>query len=169
MNTILEEWAGIWGVPPEALEDLAARVTIGAAPSPDTAVTAESEAYTQSLVRLAAPGAGLVLWRNNVGALPNPDTGRPVRFGLANDTKQLNESIKSGDLIGWKTEVITPEMVGQTFARFISIECKEIGWQFGQVPPDSKQGLREHAQRRWAEMVNAAGGLASFSTGGIPF
>lgn len=161
MKTLIEDWAGIWGVPPEALADLADRVTMAAAP--DSAVMkSDSEGYVQSMVRLSAPTAGLVLWRNNCGALPNPDTGRPIRFGLANDTKQLNETIKSGDLIGWRSELITSDMVGKTFARFVSIECKEAAW----VSPSND---RERAQVRWANLVNAAGGLAGFSTGGIPF
>lgn len=161
MKTLIEEWAGIWGVPPEALADLADRVTLAAEPDA-TVMKSESESYVQSLVRLAAPAAGMVLWRNNCGALPNPDTDRPIRFGLANDSKQLNETIKSGDLIGWQSELITPDMIGSVFARFVSIECKEVGWSG--VSDD-----REKAQARWAAMVNAAGGRAGFSVGGIPF
>jgi hypothetical protein len=54
----------------------------------------------------------------------------------------------SGDLIGWRTVTITPDMVGQSIAQFLSIEVKT---PTGRVRPD---------QVNWAEQINAAGGLA---------
>ena len=45
----------------------------------------------------------LRIFRNQVGQLPDPRTGRPVQFGLARG---------SADLIGWRTVTITPDMVG---------------------------------------------------------
>lgn len=167
MNNLMQDWALTWGIPQEALDDLAERSTIACAPADGLAMTSRSEAYTQSMVRLAAPAMGITTWRNNVGAAKT-DTGSFIRFGLANDSKQLNESIKSGDLIGWQTIVIGPEHVGQRFARFVSIECKEVGWEFGRAARGTEQGDREWAQHRWAEMVRAAGGVAFFSTGGLP-
>lgn len=158
--TPLDDWALLWGIPPEALEDLAHRVTVTAVPEirkPD----ARSEAYTQSLVRLAAPGAGMVLWRNNVGVLTD-QTGRPVRYGLANDSKSLNETIKSADLIGWRSERVTVDMVGTVIARFVSIECKHADW-----PGFNPKDPHEAAQKRWADLVTAAGGYARFSVGGV--
>lgn len=163
---LLQDWADIWGIPPEALDDLARRSTVAYAPE-GSKHASKSEAYTQSLVRLGAPGYGLVLWRNNVGAFKT-DGGTFVRCGLANDSKQLNETIKSGDLIGWETVIITEAMVGSRIAQFVSIECKELGWEFGRAGKDTEQGKREHAQKRWLEMVIAAGGKACFSTGGLP-
>lgn len=117
-----------------------------------------SESNVQSRIRLAAPAAGMRLWRNNVGALVD-DRGVPVRFGLANDTKALNEKLKSGDLIGWRRIVVSPAMVGQTVAQFVSIECKWSDWQPGESPE------REAAQMRWATLVAAEGGYARFCKG----
>lgn len=123
-----------------------------------------SEAFTQSVARLTSGGRPGKLWRNNVGALPDP-SGRPVRFGLANDTKELNKKIKSGDLIGWEEIIITPEMVGMKIARFRSVECKEEGWV--PAPPTNRDKFaHEQAQREWARIVNEAGGRATFFAGG---
>lgn len=161
MNTLLEDWAELWGIPQEALDDLADRSVHACSPDNLATMKSSAESYVQSMVRLAAPVAGYVLWRNNVGALMDK-TGRPVRYGLANDSKQLNESIKSADLIGWQPVTISADMVGQRIARFVSIECKEAGWEYN--PNDE----HEKAQKRWADMVTAAGGVACFSTGGLP-
>lgn len=113
----------------------------------------KSETAIQTEVRLAAPRLGLRLFRNNVGVAMNPK-GQPIRFGLANDSKSLNEQLKSGDLIGWRTLIITPEMVGTHVAQFVSIECKSEDWR-----PDPNSP-REIAQRRWADLVNNDGGHA---------
>lgn len=161
MTNLLQDWAELWGIPQEALDDLADRSVVAC--SPDNLVPGGStaESYVQSIVRLAAPIAGYTLWRNNNGALRDK-SGRLVRFGLANDSKQLNETIKSADLIGWQPVMITADMIGQRIARFVSIECKEAGWEYN--PNDE----HEKAQKRWADMVTAAGGVACFSTGGLP-
>lgn len=115
------------------------------------------EGYVQSMVRLEAPRKGVKLWRNNVGVLKDI-TGRPVRYGLANDTKQLNEVVKSGDLIGWRPVLITPAHVGSRLAQFVSRECKRPGWRF--TGDD-----HERAQLRWAEAVMSDGGDACFASG----
>lgn len=127
-----------------------------------------SEAYAQSEVRLEAPEKGVKLWRNNVGVLLDR-TGRPVRYGLANDTEELNKKYKSGDLIGWRARIITLEEVldagGQILvAQFVSRECKRPGWV--PAPPSNKDVFaHEEAQRNWARIVNEAGGDAAFATG----
>lgn len=161
MNNMLQDWAELWGIPQEALDDLADRSVRACAPDSLATMRSSAESYVQSMVRLAAPVAGIVLWRNNVGALMDK-YGRPVRYGLANDSKALNETIKSADLIGWQSVKITADMVGQRFARFVSIECKEAGWEYNPNDP------HQIAQKRWADMVAAAGGVACFSTGGLP-
>lgn len=114
-----------------------------------------SESRVQSLVRLEATYRKVPtqLFRNNVGAMKDA-RGVPVRFGLANDSKLLNAELKSGDLIGWESVLITPDMVGQTFARFLSVECKAQEWSSNPADP------HEAAQRRWAALVIAAGGRA---------
>lgn len=121
-------------------------------------MTLASEALVQSKVRLeAARTPGVTLFRNNVGAYRD-DSGRVVRYGLANDSAQLNQALKSADLIGWRSVVITPDMVGRIVAIFLSRECKAEGW----TPGASE---RERAQQAWADMINQAGGDARFCTG----
>lgn len=111
----------------------------------------KSESTVQAEVRLSAVKHELQLFRNNVGVLLD-ETGRPVRYGLANESKELNEKIKSGDLIGWRPVFITPDMVGKVIAQFTSIECK------GENSKTKKS--RARAQERWAELVRKNGGLA---------
>ena len=117
-----------------------------------------NEATIQAQVRLAASQAGMKLWRNNVGVLMD-SRGIPVRFGLANDSKAVNLSVKSGDLIGIEPVLITPDMVGKTIGRFVSYECKAPGWKYN--PNDG----RDVAQLRWIEIVTAMGGRAKITTG----
>lgn len=119
-----------------------------------------SEARNQSLIRQFYAEQGCRLWRNQVGVLKDI-TGRPVRFGLANDSKQVNDEIKSGDLIGWRPRLVTPEMVGGVFAQFVSIEAKPDGWVFPN-PTNLKAYAHASAQARWARMVRADGGEAGF-------
>lgn len=149
----LTEWAARHGVAPAALADLAALLGAGARPD---ASAGGSETRVQSEVRLRAARVGVMLWRNNVGVLRDK-RDVPVRFGLANDSKQLNERLKSGDLIGWRSVHITPAHVGQTIARFESYEVKESGWRYSGDP-------HEVAQARWAALVTAAGGVGRFIT-----
>jgi hypothetical protein len=101
---------------------------------------ANTETTLQQHIRLALgtrPDARL--FRNQVGSLPDPRTGRLVTFGLARG---------SADLIGWRTVTITPEMVGQQLAVFTSIEVKT---PTGRLAP---------AQQHWLHAVQAAGGIA---------
>lgn len=117
-----------------------------------------TEAHAQSLVRLeAAAHPDVTLWRNNVGQLLDVN-GRPVRFGLANESPALNAALKSSDLIGWRSLTVTPDMIGQRLAVFLSREVKAPGWVYRGDP-------RERAQRAWIDLVNAAGGDAAFTTG----
>ena len=113
------------------------------------------EAPNQADIRDHYAALGVRLWRNNVGAMTTPD-GRLVRFGLANDSKAVNQTLKSGDLIGWRPLLVTSDMVGSNVAEFWSIECKRDGWTFN--PADAAQA----AQLRWARMVRREGGVAGF-------
>lgn len=115
-----------------------------------------SESVQQSLIRLAGSRKGMLLFRNNVGALLDA-RGVPVRYGLANESKAMNQQVKSADLIGIEPIVITQEMVGQTIGRFVSIEVKDEDWNF------SGKG-RELAQMAWKELINSNGGRAFFAT-----
>lgn len=116
------------------------------------------EGYVQSVVRLEAPTHGVWLSRNNVGALQDKN-GRPVRFGLANESKAQNERVKSGDLIGIRAVSIRPEMVGSVIGQFVSRECKHADWKPGEDPK------RETAQFAWASLITKYGGDAKIVTG----
>lgn len=122
----------------------------------------KSEGEVQNECRLLAPYLGLHLFRNNVGQLPD-ENGRPVRYGLANDSKALNREVKSGDLIGWELVTITPGMVGKTLPVFASVETKPEGWTPPR-PTNKKEYARYEAQLVWLNLVLAAGGRAQFVT-----
>lgn len=55
----------------------------------------------------------------------------------------------SGDLIGWESIEVTPDMVGQRVARFLSVETKR-----------TRGGRLSDEQKNWLDQVNAAGGRA---------
>lgn len=141
MNDLMQ-WMRDWNVPSAALPDLLRR--LGAHDVPVSA-GGGSEQRQQGLIRLEAAKRGMLLWRNNVGALLD-QRGVPVRYGLANDTKAMNQNIKSADLIG-----IAPG------GQFISLECKHEGWSW-------TGDAHEQAQLRWALIVQAGGGDARFIT-----
>ena len=104
----LNEWAIRWQIPYEAVEDL--RRGLGIANDSVPGVTVgESEAAVQNRIRLEASHKGLRIWRNNVGA-GMMDDGTFIRWGIANDSKQMNNHIKSSDLIGIRPVVITVAM-----------------------------------------------------------
>jgi hypothetical protein len=157
MNT-LHEWARRWNVPLEMFRDLQTTLGTYTPPLPAEAPEAgKSEAWAQSAVRLEASEKGVKLFRNNVGVLEDK-TGRPVRYGLGNDSPKMNEVIKSADLIGIRPVVILPHHVGHTFGQFVSREIKAPNWQY-------TGGGREPAQLAWANLINANGGDAAFATG----
>ena len=101
---------------------------------------ANAETTLQQQIRLAVgtnPDARI--FRNQVGSLPDPRSGRLVTFGLARG---------SADLIGWRTITVTQAMVGTRLAIFTSIEVKTAS---GRVRPE---------QQAWLEAVQSAGGIA---------
>lgn len=116
-----------------------------------------SESRQQSLVRLDAASHGVWLTRNNVGALLDAN-GRPVRYGLCNETKAQNEAVKSADLVGIKPVLIEQRHVGTTIGQFYSREVKHEGWQYTGTQ-------HEVAQLAWANFINSKGGDARFATG----
>lgn len=106
-------------------------------------IVANAETTLQQQIRLAlGTRADCKIFRNQVGSLPDPRTGRLVTFGLARG---------SADLIGWRTVVVTPEMVGQRIAVFTSIEVKT---PTGRLAP---------AQQHWLQAVRTAGGCAGIA------
>jgi hypothetical protein len=120
-------------------------------------IKGRSEAAVQAALRLEAPRHNAYLFRNNVGALED-ERGVPVRYGLANDSKEINKKLKSGDLIGWQSILIGPQHVGHCIAQFMSIECKPHDWQY-------TGDAHEEAQLNWAMLVTSGGGNAQFGTG----
>ena len=101
---------------------------------------ANVETKIQQQIRLGlGTRPDLRLFRNQVGQLPDPRTGRPVQFGLAKG---------SADLVGWKTVTVTPDMLGQQIAVFTSIEVK------------TPNGRLSGPQRNWLHTVQTAGGIA---------
>ena len=98
-----------------------------------------AETTLQQQIRLAlGTQSDAKLFRNQVGSLPDPRTGRLVTFGLARG---------SADLIGWRSIVVTPDMVGRRIAVFTSIEVKT---PTGRVRPE---------QQAWLGVVRGAGGV----------
>ena len=98
----------------------------------------------------------VILFRNNTGMgwtgevtrlsdgsiiIRNP---RPLRAGLCTG---------SGDYIGWMSVLITQQMVGKRFARFISIETKR-----------SSTARRSPEQVQFNKKVTEAGGIAVFAS-----
>ncbi len=74
-----------------------------------------TEAEVQSQIRLSvSKDPSIRLWRNNVG-MAYDRQGNPIHFGLCEG---------SSDLIGLKSIVVTPDMVGDVIAVFVGIECK---------------------------------------------
>lgn len=149
----LTEWALRHGVTAEAMFELEVMVGVYSKPTESD----ESESAVQAKVRLEAPRKGVHLFRNNVGVLQD-ETGRPVRYGLANDSSKVNKIVKSGDLIGWRKVLITEKHVGRPIAQFVSRECKPAAWQFAGTD-------REMAQLNWINLILANGGDACFCTG----
>ena len=104
---------------------------------------ANIETTIQQQIRLAVGTHTEVrLFRNQVGSLPDPRTGRLVTFGLARG---------SADLIGWRTITVTPEMVGTRLAVFTSIEVKT---------PTGRVGSEQQA---WLACVQQCGGIAGIA------
>ena len=100
---------------------------------------ANYETKLQQEIRLALGTIpSLRLFRNQVRQLPDPRTGRYVQFGLAKG---------SSDLVGFKTIKITPEMIGQEVAQFVSIEIK------------TERGKLTEVQQNWLQKVHDSGGI----------
>lgn len=155
MRDNLNAWAIRNGISYQAIDELLAIFGVTASePAGLLGAAPHSEAFVQGMVRLEASRKGLKLWRNNVGALLD-ERGVPVRYGLANESKRLNEHIKSGDLIGWRPVTVTAAMIGTCIAQFVSRECKRSDWKFS-------GDEHELAQLRWIEAVIADGGDAAF-------
>ena len=147
----LHAWAKRHGVTPAALAELLTLTGVNTVAQSDL-----SESAIQTNIRLEASRKGIKLWRNNVGVMHDAEAGIYVRYGLANESKQMNEVIKSGDLIGIAPIVITEAMVGNVIGQFVSREVKAGNWKYTGTP-------REVAQLNWINIVNSMGGNACFA------
>lgn len=153
---MLNEWARAWGIHPAAIQDLQNRLTAVSTPEPGQ--ISKSEALVQQNIRVNLQKHGTRLFRNNVGAAMDPRTNRPVRYGLCNESKAINEKFKSSDLIGVTPVTVTPYHVGNLMGVFTSIECKKSGWKY-------RGNKHEKAQLNWLQLITSLGGIARFSTG----
>lgn len=166
--TSYEQWASAHPVAAAALADV-----LTASAQPPEGADGHAEEWAQQQARFAVARKGGLVWRNNVGATPAEVEctchrcgfaftmkQRPVRYGLANDSAQLNKVVKSSDLIGVMPIKITPDMVGQTFGQFIALEVKRPHWHY------TGKG-REVAQAAFLTLVAEKGGIASFTTGAL--
>lgn len=152
-------WANRHRVPLAAVHELLHLMGEGfALPQPDTLTQGFSEAAVTSRVRLEAASKGVILWRNNVGALPDA-RGVPVRFGLCNESPAMNKEIKSSDWIGVRKRLITPADVGHVFGQFVAREIKEAGWRY------DMHDKHQAAQAKFGAIVTSYGGDFAFCTG----
>lgn len=152
----LKQWAARWAIPDAAIDELCKSSVF----HPDEEVESDkprSEARVQSEVRLEAAREGIYLFRNNVGA-GRVEGGGFMRWGLGNDSKKFNEVLKSADLVGVRRVLITAEMVGRHIGQFVSRETKKRDWKW-------TGSADEHAQLRWATLINAQGGDAKIVNG----
>lgn len=119
----------------------------------------QTEADVMNLCRMRAQEMGAVLWRNNNGALKDM-RGIPVRFGLANDSKNINRVFKSSDLIGMTSHAgifLRDPRVTVPRGLLLAVECKEPAWRW--------RGTEEEiAQNAYIIFVRASGGVAGFAT-----
>lgn len=150
----LYTWAARWGIPQMAIDDL--RQEMGLASLGGAGKPTGSEASSQQRVRLDAAAAGVMLWRNNVGACED-NNGNHIRYGLANESKKMNENIKSSDLVGITPHLVVASDVGYKIGMFTAREVKAPGWEY-------KGTKREKAQRKFGELVMANGGDFQFIT-----
>lgn len=105
---------------------------------------------------MEGPKHNCILERNNSGAFCD-QTGRQIRFGLGNISGKHAENMKSSDLIGIRTIIVTPGMIGQKLGIFVAIEMKKEDWN-----PNKVLDKRERAQKNYIDWIIARGGIAGF-------
>lgn len=109
----------------------------------------KSESIVQQEIMLEAAKHGIRFMRNNRGAGKFVDeiTGQEsyVRFGLMNESKEIDKKLKSSDLVA----IIAPH------GRWLVIEVKKEGWKFTGTP-------REVAQKAWIDYMIERGAIGGF-------
>jgi len=146
----IQEWREKYNIDGEAFSELRRLLTTldkgDIAAAPDNKV--HDENYAKTLVQLEASHKGWILMRNNVGA-GKLDNNRFIRWGLANESRNMNRQIKSSDLIGIKPD-----------GQFVARECKRPGWAY-------RNTEAEQAQLAFIKLINRLGGDAKFTTGSL--
>ena len=110
-----------------------------------------TESELQALILRAAGSKPHVrIFRNQVGEGYVGKALRDAEGVFLRDARHVRMGLfpGSGDLIGWRTVLITQDMVGDEIAQFLSIEVKTPN---GRLRPD---------QMNWQDQVNHAGGHA---------
>jgi hypothetical protein len=154
------QWAIKWGVPPQAMQELVDQITAAVTVnSQQVDARSGTEGNNSKLMELDAMRHGCKLYRNNVGAWQDPETGRVTRYGLGNESKQQNEVSKSSDLIGIRKIVIEPRHVGSVIGQFVAREMKQSNWQY-------TGDAHELAQANFINFINSMGGDARFDNTG---
>lgn len=154
MTDSIFTWAGRHGVSAPALVELMDLLD-PTRRSVSVPSDASSEAAVQSKLRIRAAQIGASLWRNNKGACKD-DTGRLIRYGLGNDSKKIDETFKSSDLIGILPRLVEPHHVGQVWGVFMAVEVKAPGWS-------KPKNDREIAQGNFGSAVLGLGGYFKFA------
>ena len=101
----------------------------------------QQETNVLNLFRIASSPLGFRWWRNNRGLFLTLDGRAKVRAGI--------EADGASDLIGYKSFIITPEMVGMRFARLCVAEIKT-----------KTGGKGSSAQKQFVQNIKDAGGIA---------
>lgn len=114
------------------------------------------ESQVEKFVKRYVLLKGDFLQRNNVGAWKDK-FGRYIRYGLHNESKEMNDREKSSDEIGIRKLLITQEMVGSYVGQYMALEIKHEGWEY-------KGTKHEKAQKAYIDMINSMGGYARFVT-----
>lgn len=153
----INQWAADWGIPMAAMMDFRDRCgMLGTVQTAATPLTEESGVQNQVRITEYRERKAL-LWRNNVGA-GFSEEGDFMRWGLANDSAQMNKVMKSSDLIGVQPYVVSVADIGRTLGLFRAVECKKPGWHY--TGED-----REAAQLTFGNRVMSLGGLFEFHSG----
>jgi hypothetical protein len=152
--TPLTIWLTRWQLTAQAVTELYHLLGVGAPTGPPPPPGSPSgEAAVQSAVRLEhARRTSGRLFRNNSG-VATAENGAIVRYGLCNESKQINAICKSSDLIG-----ITPVRCacGHTYGVFTALEVKAVSWKFRQ------SDKRAVAQLAFIKLIISKGGIAKF-------
>lgn len=118
------------------------------------------EGNVQNLGRMRASKEGAKTFRNQVGGAWVAPPNRTKKFKKGGKNYVILEEptwlnyglmVGSSDTIGWKPTLITLDMVGSVFARFLGIEYK------------TDKGKPSKEQITWHEALWRDGGLTGFA------